>query len=81
MTQGEIVQELIRIVHEVAEVDVEIVTPEASLTEDLHLDSLTVVEIYLTAEDAFGVRIPDEDFAKFRTLGDAADYIGRALTG
>jgi acyl carrier protein len=81
VTQTEIVQELARIVHQIAEVDAETATPETSLTEDLLVDSLSVVEIYLTAEDTFGVRIPDEDLANFRTLGDAADYINRALAG
>lgn len=81
MTQTEIVQELARIVHEVAEVDLGDATPDASLTEDLLVDSLSVVEIYLTAEDTFGVRIPEEDLTRFRTLGDAADYIGHALAG
>ncbi|MFG2006139.1 acyl carrier protein [Spirillospora sp. NPDC048911] len=81
MTQTEIVQELARIAHEVAEVDIEAATSDKSLITDLLVDSLSVVEIYLTAEDTFGVRIPEEDLVDFRTLGDAAEYIRRALAG
>ena len=54
------------------------ITREQSLQADLGLDSLSMIDVACAAEDAFGIRIPDEDLERFATVGDAADYIGRA---
>lgn len=54
------------------------VTPEADLTEDLAIDSLTMVEIIMSAQDRFGVDIPDEDLKDLRTVQDVVNYVHRA---
>ena len=46
------------------------VTPETSFVDDLDLDSLSMVEIAVQTEDKHGVKIPDEDLAGLRTVGD-----------
>ena len=50
-------------------------TAVSRLVEDLKADSLDVVELVMRFEDTFGVTIPDEDYEKIRTVGDAIDYI------
>lgn len=58
------------------------ITREQSLQADLGLDSLSMIDVACAAEDAFGIRVSDEDLERFVTVGDAADYIERAkLTG
>jgi len=47
---------------------------EASFQEDLNADSLDLVELIMSMEDKFGVKIPDEDAEKILTVGDAVDY-------
>ena len=47
----------------------------SSFAEDLKADSLDVVELVMEFEDEFGITIPDEDYAKIGTVGDAIDYI------
>ena len=43
--------------------------------EDLEADSLDLVELLVELEDRYGVRIPDEQAARIRTVGQAADYV------
>lgn len=51
------------------------VKPEASFQEDLNADSLDLVELIMSMEDKFGVKIPDEDAEKILTVTDAVDYV------
>jgi acyl carrier protein len=43
--------------------------------DDLKADSLDVVELVMEFEDEFEITIPDDDYEKIRTVGDAIDYI------
>ncbi|MEA4955409.1 MAG: acyl carrier protein [Pseudoflavonifractor sp.] len=63
------------IIVETLSCDADKVLPEARLTEDLEADSLAAVELAMALEEAFGVTIPDEDVAKFATVGDIVDYL------
>lgn len=75
MSNEEITQGLATIVEEVAGVDAEDVTTEKSFVDDLDIDSLSMVEIAVQAEDKFGVKIPDDELANLKTVGDAVNYI------
>jgi acyl carrier protein len=72
---AEILTGLAEIVEEVAGVDTTEVTPEKSFVDDLDIDSLSMVEIAVQAEDRFGVKIPDDQLAELKTVKDAVDYI------
>ena len=48
---------------------------EKSFTDDLDIDSLSMMTIVVNAEDKFGVRIPDEEVKNLATVGDAVSYI------
>jgi acyl carrier protein len=65
-------------VEEFAEKPASDVTPEADLVEDLDIDSLTMVEIIVSAQDKFGIEIPDADLKDLRTVQDVVDYVQRA---
>jgi acyl carrier protein len=69
---------LAEIVQEVAGVVPERVVPEASFTDDLDIDSLSMVEVVVAAEEKFDVKIPDDDVKDLRTVGDAVAYIEKA---
>lgn len=43
---------------------------ELRLTEDLGVDSLTMMEIALQTEDVFGVSLSDRELRELRTIGD-----------
>ena len=54
------------------------VTRDTRLREDLGIDSLSLIDVAVAAEDAFEVRIPDEDLERFQTVGDVVDHIRRS---
>ena len=66
---------LAEILEEVAGVAPADATPEKSFTEDLDVDSLSMVEIATEVENKFGVAIPDDELANIKTVGDAITYI------
>ncbi len=51
------------------------VTLEKSFVDELEIDSLSLVEIAVQLEDKYEVKIPDEDLASLRTVGDAVVYV------
>jgi len=55
------------------------VVPEASFINDLGADSLDTVELVMEFEKEFGIRGPDEDAEKIRTVGDAINYLKQKL--
>ncbi|MDQ1735906.1 MAG: acyl carrier protein [Pseudonocardiales bacterium] len=71
----EILAGLAEILNEVADVAPEDVSVEKSFTDDLDVDSLSMVEVAMAAEEKFGVKIPDEELPKLKTVGDAVSYI------
>ncbi|GAA3876557.1 acyl carrier protein [Saccharothrix violaceirubra] len=75
MSNEDIQVGLAEIVEEVAGVAADDVTPDKSFVDDLDIDSLSMVEIAVQAEDRFGVKIPDDQLAGLKTVGDAVDYI------
>jgi acyl carrier protein len=72
---AEILAGLAEIVEEVAGVAQDDVTAEKSFVDDLDIDSLSMVEIAVQAEDKFGVKIPDDELANLKTVGDAVNYV------
>ena len=74
-TQKEIVDGLAEIVNEIAGIPTEDVQLDKSFTDDLDVDSLSMVEVAMAAEEKFGVKIPDEELPKLKTVGDAVNYI------
>lgn len=78
MTESEITEQLAQILNEVAGVDPAIVSGDKIFVDDLDVDSLSMVEVVMAAEDRFGVRIPDEEMAGLRTVGDAVAFIQKS---
>jgi acyl carrier protein len=75
MTAEEVMREMAAILDEVAGVSADQVAMHKSFTDDLEVDSLSMVEVVMAAEDKFGVKIPDEQVRNLRTVGDAVDFI------
>ncbi len=79
-TTEEIRAGLADIVNEVAGVPADDVQLDKSFTDDLDVDSLSMVEIIYAAEEKFSVSIPDEEAKNLKTVGDAVAYIERAAS-
>ena len=78
LTQEEILAGLSEIIDEIAGVPADEVTPEKTFVDDLDIDSLSMVEIAVAAQDKFGVEIPDDQLKDLKTVQDVVDYVGRA---
>ena len=74
----EIQADLASIVEEVAGVPADDVQMDKEFVSDLDVDSLSMVEIVVAAEEKFGVRIPDDQVKNLKTVGDAVDFIDSA---
>lgn len=57
------------------DVDEELVTMEATITDDLGADSLDLVDLVMELENEFDTEIPDEDIQNIKTVGDVVSYI------
>ena len=64
-----------KIIADQLSVSEEEVVPEASFIDDLNADSLDLVELIMSLEEEFSVKISDEDAEKIRTVQDAMDYL------
>ena len=77
-TTTDIRADLAAIVEEVAGVPADSVQPDKAFVDDLDVDSLSMVEIVVAAEEKFGVRIPDSEVKNLNTVGDAVSFIEQA---
>ncbi len=57
------------------DVDEDKITMEASITEDLGADSLDVVDLIMSLEEEFDIKIPDEEVENVKTVGDIVKFI------
>ena len=55
--------------------DPDTVTMEASLTDDLELDSLDAVDLNAALEEELGFSMPDEVLKDIQTVGDIVRYL------
>jgi acyl carrier protein len=63
------------IVNEVAGIPADDVQLDKSFIDDLDVDSLSMVEVVVAAEEKFGVKIPDNEVQNLKTVGDAVSFI------
>jgi acyl carrier protein len=75
LSEQEILDGLGEIIEEIAGVDPSEVTPEKSFVDDLDIDSLSMVEIAVAAQDKFGVEIPDDELKNLKTVKDVVVYV------
>lgn len=58
-------------------VDTEELSMDTRIVDDLMADSLDMVEIMMSIEDAFGIEeVPTEKMEEIKTIGDIVRYIG-----
>ena len=74
-SEQEILSGLTEIVTEITGIPADSVQSDKSFTDDLDIDSLSMVEVVMAAEEKFGVKIPDDEVKNLKTVGDAVSYI------
>ena len=62
-------------------VDEEKITPAANFRSDMAADSLDLIDLTLSVEDAFDIEIADDTAAQLHTVGDLIAFIRGQRTG
>ncbi|NLW10547.1 MAG: acyl carrier protein [Clostridiaceae bacterium] len=62
-------------VAEAAGSDLDELSDTTELITTLNMDSLAIFELAIELEEAFKLRIPDEDIDEIKTIGDVISYI------
>ena len=75
MAKEEIFDKLKELVVDQLGVEEDEVTMEASMQDDLGADSLDLVDMVMSVEEEFGVKVADEDLENIKTVGDIVNYI------
>ena len=78
LAQADVLAGLKEIIEEVAGIPAASIEMGKNFTEDLEVDSLSMVEVVVAAEERFGVKIPDEAVTDLVTVGDAVNFIVNA---
>ncbi|MBQ2521244.1 MAG: acyl carrier protein [Bacteroidales bacterium] len=61
------------------EIDEEKITPDATLKNDLGIDSLEVVDVVVLVENEFGYKMKPEDFKTLKTFGQFCQFLEEKL--
>ncbi|MCR5645824.1 MAG: acyl carrier protein [Bacteroidales bacterium] len=51
------------------------VTMDAQIKRDLGADSVDILQLLMRLEDDYGIVIPDQELAKFETVGDVVNFL------
>ncbi|MFY0481844.1 acyl carrier protein [Flavobacterium sp. PLA-1-15] len=79
MNTEEILEKINEILVDEFEVDAEVISPESNLKDTLGLDSLDYVDLVVTIEANFGVKLSEPDFVGIATFQDFYNLIERKL--
>jgi acyl carrier protein len=75
MTRDEVMTKVRRHLAEELEIDPGRIEAHTRFKEDLDADSLDLYELVMELEDGYGIRVPEEEAARIKTVGDAVDYV------
>ncbi len=78
LSTEEVLAGLAELVNDETGIATDTVQLDKSFTDDLDIDSISMMTIVVNAEEKFDVKIPDEDVAGLQTVGDAVTYIVNA---
>ena len=73
MKTGNLDQEVKLLIADIIEMDPDKIDTEASLVEDLGMDSMMALEILAALEKNFRIKIPEEELPKIATLHQTID--------
>lgn len=68
-------EKLQKIIAEQLEININDITLDSNIVDDLGADSLDIVDLVMSVEDEFELEIPDEALEKISTVDDMVKYI------
>jgi len=77
-TTEEVLAGLAELINDETGISPDQVTLEKSFTDDLDIDSISMMTIVVNAEEKFDVKIPDDEVKNLSTVGEAVSFIAKA---
>ena len=78
LSTEEILAGLAELINDETGIATDSVAMEKSFTDDLDIDSISMMTIVVNAEEKFDVKIPDDEVKNLKTVGDAVTFITNA---
>jgi acyl carrier protein len=78
LSQDEVLAGLAELINDETGIATDTVELGKSFTDDLDIDSISMMTIVVNAEEKFDVKIPDEEVKNLVTVGDAVSFIVKA---
>ena len=78
LSQADVLAGLAELVNDETGIATDAVQMDKSFTDDLDIDSISMMTIVVNAEDKFSVKIPDEEVKNLITVADAVNIITAA---
>jgi acyl carrier protein len=78
LSKDEVLAGLAELINDETGIATDSVEMDKSFTDDLDIDSISMMTIVVNAEEKFDVKIPDEEVKNLTTVGDAVNYITNA---
>jgi acyl carrier protein len=75
LSQSQVLAGLAELVNDETGISTDAVALDKSFTDDLDIDSISMMTIVVNAEDKFGVKIPDDEVKNLITVADAVNFI------
>ena len=75
---NEVLAGLAELINDETGIATDTVELDKSFTDDLDIDSISMMTIVVNAEEKFDVKIPDEEVKNLKTVGDAVSFIVEA---
>ncbi len=75
LSNEEVLSGLAELIHDETGIAPDAVEAGKSFTDDLDIDSISMMTIVVNAEEKFDVKIPDEEVKNLVTVGDAVSFI------
>jgi acyl carrier protein len=77
-TTEEVLAGLAELINDETGISPDQVTLQKSFTDDLDIDSISMMTIVVNAEEKFDVKIPDDEVKNLTTVGEAVSFITKA---
>jgi acyl carrier protein len=75
LSQDEVLAGLAELINDETGIATDTVEMGKSFTDDLDIDSISMMTIVVNAEEKFDVKIPDDEVKNLVTVGDAVNFI------
>ncbi len=79
VTRDEVKDQLTRLMHEIANVPLELITEHATVEDELQMQSVTFVELQVAIEETYGIEVDPIRVVELNEFGAIVDYVHECI--